>query len=199
MGAYQAKSAASYLASLVNLANPGTNDLAEVGGGSVNWGAGTGWSGFAALARCLDTGIVPTLNQTWSVLVQYTGAGNASTNIIGLLDSVGHNGRFIILDRVGDVRVFNGSGAAVSTNAPASPAAANYGFAGLQPYRNAAAEGAMIVAGVGATDLSIYIGARNTNGLLTVPFDGAVESIALYSVTLTAPQVLARETAQAAL
>lgn len=64
--AWQAKGAASYADSLVNLAQPGTHNLA----GEVHaWSAETGWA--FVLGKRLDTGVVPTAG-TWTYIVRLT-------------------------------------------------------------------------------------------------------------------------------
>jgi hypothetical protein len=65
VGAYQAIGAASYNASLVNLANPGTYDLTEPLS-AVGWNATDGWVGDGT--NYLETGINPYLD--WSIIVR---------------------------------------------------------------------------------------------------------------------------------
>lgn len=74
VGAYQAKGAASYAESLVNLANPGTNDLAEIA--APTWSAGTGWTGNGS-SMALDTGLYPVSN-LWTLIVRVSGGTNAA-------------------------------------------------------------------------------------------------------------------------
>lgn len=59
-GAYVALGAASKAASLINLADPGTNDLTEAG--TVTWSAVAGWSGFSA-ANYLQSAFPPDDNR----------------------------------------------------------------------------------------------------------------------------------------
>lgn len=56
--AYQAKGAASYAASKVNLANPGTYDLVKVGS-EIPWDITNGWKFPTAIANSLSTGYAP--------------------------------------------------------------------------------------------------------------------------------------------
>jgi hypothetical protein len=68
IGAYQAIGAASYAASLVNLANPGTYDLTAPVGTPV-WNTTDGWiGGGIAVDTHLETGINP--HHDWSVIVR---------------------------------------------------------------------------------------------------------------------------------
>ena len=50
-----------------------------------------------------------------------------------------------------------------------------------------------------STDLTIYIGAINSNGVAANFITANIRAIAFYQMTLTAPQVLARAVAMAAL
>ncbi len=86
VAAWQAKGAASYAASKVNLANSGTYDLAEIGGGAVTWSDSVGWSGFSTLSRCLDTQIANAITKTWSVIVRCAGVTADNTLVLGGYD-----------------------------------------------------------------------------------------------------------------
>ena len=185
---------ANYAESLQNWANPGTYDPAEIGGGPVNWAANVGWSGFNALARCLNTGIVPTLDQTWTVLIEYAAPGNNNLNMCGLFDSVVENGGLIIRDRGPALLTAHGSIAAIINNAPPL-VGGNCGFAGLQPYRDSVPEAALIPAGGGTTDLTIYIGSFNANGIQANNYDGSIAALVIYSGTLTGVQFAAVDVA----
>jgi hypothetical protein len=199
VGAYQAKSAASYPASLINLANPSTNDLVE-GNGAVPWAAGTGWGLVNAAQQYFDTGIVPILNPvTWSVLIQYSNMAAGTFSPFGLLDTIPVNGGFWCQHWTagGAMRCRHGN-FNISSNAP-TLTSGNYGFAAKQPYRNGVAEGVAMAAGVGLTDLSIFLGAFSSNGVSSQWPTFDCEAFVVYNVTLTAPQVLARATAMAAL
>lgn len=70
IAAYRAKGAASYEASLVNLANPGTFDAVEENAPS--WDAINGWN--FTTTQHLQTGVVPT-KQTWSAVIRYSISG----------------------------------------------------------------------------------------------------------------------------
>src|SRR5207247_1587053 len=72
VAAYQGKGAASYAASLSNLAHPGTNDLTA--GVAPTWSTGVGWT-FNGTTQYLKTNIFSP-QATWSVFAQYTGLSN---------------------------------------------------------------------------------------------------------------------------
>ena len=194
VGAYQAKSAASYAASLVNLANPGTHDLAEIGGGSVNWASGVGWSGFNTLSRCLDTGITA-LATTWSILVQFSGL--VLTGIPSNRYLTGASGAGFSLgtgQRITNRALYTNGGFLLVIPALL---AGNLGSVSSTPYRDGVPDGA-IPAGA-AANVSVYIGALNGGGAATAYIVANIESVANYNVTLTQPQVTARVAAMAAL
>jgi len=67
IAAYQAIHVASYEASKINLANPGTYDLTE--GVAPSWSSDSGWFR-TATNQYLKTGVVVT-NSSWSIFVRY--------------------------------------------------------------------------------------------------------------------------------
>jgi len=74
IAAWQAKNAASKVASLVNLANPGTNNMNEVG--TVNWNA-TGWLNFTDTNYLTPSGLnIPnSAKSTTSIIFRFNKAG----------------------------------------------------------------------------------------------------------------------------
>jgi len=68
VGAYKATGATSKAASLVNIANPGTNDLTEFGDGSLTWDSINGWGGFADTKYLQGPNY---LSHTYSVIVRF--------------------------------------------------------------------------------------------------------------------------------
>ena len=77
VAAYQAKGAADYAASLVNLANPGTYNAAN--GNSPTFNTAIGWT-FDGVNDYLVTGIVPASDQSWSAIVRLTGLNKETIN-----------------------------------------------------------------------------------------------------------------------
>lgn len=193
VGAYQAKSAASYAASLSNLANPGTNDLTE-GNGAVPWAALTGWGFINAAAQYFKPGTVP--QSTWSMLVQYA---NSSPVLIGnyYLCGIINAGRVIAMRpyRTGNAVSYRNGG-----DLDVSPAllTGNLGMAGQTGYRNGASEGAIPVGG-GVNAGAIFLGCVSNAGAPIWHIEAQIWAYVLYNTTLTAPQMLARATAMAAL
>lgn len=71
VAAWQGKGAASYVASLVNLANPGTYD-AYAPINDPAWNTASGWTGEAPNNNYLRTGLVPVADQSWSWIFRFT-------------------------------------------------------------------------------------------------------------------------------
>lgn len=92
IAAYQAKGAASYAASKVNLANPGTYNLAD-GAGYPTWNATDGWifDGVDDILR-MTSGIV---GLSWSFLVKYSDGSFVTGNDNATVFS-GHYGYQIV-------------------------------------------------------------------------------------------------------
>lgn len=194
VAAWQAKGAASYAASKVNLANSGTYDLAEIGGGAVTWSDSVGWSGFSTLSRCLDTQIANAITKTWSVIVRCAGVTANNTIVLGGFD--GHQDSCYI-------NYFTATGWAFELMA-------------TDPTK-VAGSGAAVLAMVGS---DIYVDgtdvansyAQSTNTLLRSPYlgaqhytsatqfiNGSIQAAAFYNATLTSTQVADLSTAMAAL
>lgn len=176
LGAYQAN-AASYAASKVNLANPGTNNLTSAV-------LDPSWStaGWYFEGQALDTGIVLPNNQSWTMFIRATFlnlqavvaplAGTFTpTLMIASFDST-YNEFYSQSTATGGI----------STSSPFSLA-----IAGRECYVNTTNVATLAVA-TGLTNLlSCYLGDSNppegtTAGLTVTHF-------ALYNVTLTAPQI----------
>lgn len=187
VGAYQGRNAANYLTSLVNLPNPGVNDLVELGGGPPGWNPAQGWFNFLALARCFDTGLIPATDQSWSMLVQYD-------NVIGINGILAGSGPginlyFFLQPSRGGAGVAYANGNFVQVAPPL--ATGNVGVAGNQGYRNGVADGGAIGPWALPNSIAIYLGAMNWMGAPLLHIDADIWAAAIYNCTLTAPQMLA--------
>lgn len=183
---------ANYADSLINLANPGVNNLVE-GNGAVPWAALTGWGFVAAAAQYLLTGIFP--DSGYSLLIQYSTLDTTSgfSVVCGATSTVPVR-RFYV--GVSAPNTLYGHGAILSV-VPVHPNG-NLGMAGLVAYRDGINDGAL---GAFAPILTndIWIGCLDNGGVAAALSTVNIESLAIYNVTLTAPQVLARAQAMAAL
>lgn len=191
---WQPKGAASLAASYLRLAGDQgyTNiDPAIVGGVAPNWTSTTGWIG-NGLSKYLISGVVPSDN-TWSMIARISNGGaiagdhcicGTSTNVTNLFELWDRSGSF----------AFYGNGVIAPT---AIIPGGTLGFAGKSAYKN------------GAFDLTIGAGA--TNVVLPIVFLGGQRTasryytacnfmaIAIYKLTISAPQVAALHAAMMAL
>ncbi len=191
MGAYDAKNAASYTASKINLVNAALPLLDSAG--VLLWAAGTGWSGFAGLGRYLNTQIVSA--DGMAMLAQFSGgSGTTMMYVAGCLGSVATT-RFYLMPRYTTDTHYYGQGGNASV--AGRLAAGNMGISGQQGYLNGAPDGGAIGAWTGTGTRSIYIGAYN--GVLVEGFwNGAIQQVWI-GPTQTAAAMLALATAMAAL
>lgn len=190
--AYQAKGAASLAASYVNLARAGDN---AAPGAAPTWDASSGWT-FNGTTQFLRAGTSIAANN-WSIFVQYAGLAAGTRCLVGCSKTVVPRGSFYVGEVPGNMVVISGDAFGGALNAPAL-ATGNYGASGKQPYRNGIAEPAADTPG-GGTGLSLYIGASNNDGAAASFASVQVRAVAIYSVTITAPQALALARAMAAL
>lgn len=196
LAAYQAKGAATYVASLVNLVTPGTYDLTE-GNSTVTWDAVNGWQFTIAAAKYLNTNLVPASG--YSMLIQFSNhTPNGTMMLCGEFKSATTSRFNLGTDSVpAGGLCYYGSGASVAV-AP-SLTAGNLAVAGQQGYRDGVADGAAIGAWAGTTTFSIFIGARNLNGSPSQFSTNNTKAFIVFSSTLTAPQVALQVAAMAAL
>lgn len=188
--AYQAKGAASLAASYVNLNSPGTNDANPVV--APTWDATNGWI-FNGSTQYLDSGVLPTA--TTSALIQFTnGFLNTSLALFGSY-SGNNTTRFTIW---GDIGGGNSEYEHADALAVAgTKASGNMGIAAQQGYYNGVANGGTIPGTwSGTATITVQIGRVNSG-----PYYGQFNCTAfvLYSITLSAGQMLAIANAMAAL
>lgn len=185
IAAWRPKGAATYAASKVNLANPGTYDAVD-GAAYPTWDAINGWKADRTQSQYLATGITPVNNQTWSGFVRFT---NAATIVaMPLFGAHGLSSFFMIEPyRVG---YFNGDGLIV---VPALTSGV-LGVAGTVGYRNGVAEAGTIGTASGAF------------GLLNIFYDSNIgyctayiQACAIWNTTLNSTQSGILYTAMAAL
>ncbi len=176
VAAYLAKGAASQAASYANLVTPGTYDLTTTS--APTWDATNGWTGGGT--KYLNTGITPANDQTWAMLVRYTGA-TASQTMLGVYSG---SDRFFALAGYYFNTVTYWAGNAKNV----SPALASgvIGLAGNKGYRNGVAESGTIPAGAGSITHAIYLLARNTTGTATEQFSGSIQAYVVWNTATDA-------------
>lgn len=197
IAAYQPKGAASYAASKVNLANPGTYDAYE--GIAPDWSTAAGWD-FGAITKYLKTNLYP--DQDWSGLALYSSCTTLNGYICGAFFADGTR-RLNLLPNtnIAPGGVFYGSGKTPSyyVVAPTLIGGGVLGIAGLQGYRNGLPEGANPSAPNTGTSRELYIGCLNQNLVPSAQGDAIVGALAVYDITLSNAQMAAVSAAMAAL
>lgn len=189
VAAYQAKGAASYAASKVNLANPGTYDAAD-GAAYPTWYAATGWTFDGT--KWLTTEVIP--QSTNSMIVSM--AGSNSSYVCGC--SISNTHRFSFLLGSPSYWLY-GTGAAATVSSPAVTGGV-LALAGVKAYRDGdylSSSGSLW----GNLSIGCAIGAARTTGgaVLSAKLTGIITAFAFYSATLTATQVAAITAAMQAL
>lgn len=190
VAAYQAKGAADYAASKVNLNNPGTDDA--IGGGSnPTWDATNGWV-FTTTTVAISTPIH--LLNGYSLIVRYS---NVTNN--GAL-----GGAYNYSGSTGGILLFPNSSSKVVYYCPnavsVSPAltAGVLAVAGNDCYRDGTDEGT----GTGSIPDQtnhLYFGANYNGSAVTNQLAGYIQAAAVYSTTISSSQVAALVTAMNAL
>ena len=186
VAAYQPLGAADLADSYINLANPGTFDAAP--GVAPTWAAGTGWT-FNGSTQYLDSGVIQDNDQTWTFLIRYSGLTLSSTGrCIGGGRDTGPIANFYMFPDQAIDKLHFATGTESVSNSPAQ-AAGVMGIAGLDGYFDGS-DVASIGAGTGAKgNVTIYLGARNTNASANSFFPGDIQAVAIYSTTLSSFEV----------
>ena len=191
VAAYQAKGAASYAASKVNLANPGTHDAVD-GSSYPTWDASDGWTGGSS--RYLTTDVQPPSgDESWSMLVRFSNATpdypDWNAHAIFISES-GYSRGFGVLIASNSLRLRNGGD--YNAGKPASGVA---GVAGKTAYLNGSSAGT-IGDGEYYRDAPMKFFVYYNNARF---FNGKIQCAAVYNITLTSAQMAALSTAMAAL
>lgn len=189
IAAYQAKGAASYAASKVNLNNAGTNDAAN-GAAYPTWDASYGWSFTAASLQYLTTPITPASG--YSMIIRYTDKAAGNTFICGEFYTT-KVARFFINPDTAANAVGYGSGS--NLNVAPKLTSGVLAIAGQQGYRDGAADGAAIGNWTGTTPYQIYIGALMISGAAGNFATCKIQAFAVYNTTVSAAQIAALTTA----
>lgn len=166
-GAYLAKGAASYAASLANLAVP-ASPLAEVV--APTWDTGTGWTSDATAA--LDTGITPTGTTAWFVRVA-NGTANTAYDYQG---AFADNAWSIVGFRSGTKHAYLWGNGFVETGSVITSGVV--GLAGNHGWLDGIDEGAT-GGSFSGTSVSLYL--LGLHGLMSNNFKGDTLAACVYS------------------
>ena len=206
VAAYAAKGAASYAASKINLANPGTYGLVEFGAGTNNvaWSATRGWwfPGWKTSDnKALDTGIFPEIG-VWTVICSVANCADPPPNFSAAFGAAVAGFKYLIVALqtpfVGKgVRYYAPGGVTVLENISS---AAVYTVAGRVGYKNGVAV-AWPTGTSAAASLSLKLGGYQEPGDTDIrgPFYADIRALSVYNNTLSAAQVAAVSAAMAAL
>ena len=187
IAAYQPKGAASYAASKVNLANPGTYDATE--GVAPSWNGSDGWIGNGS--AYLDTGYASPSGA--SVIVRYSNAALNTKAPCGAYDAA--NKRFYFVDTVGGVFGFRYGALSYNTGAATSAAILAMTPTGLYVNGSLAYSHSTTFTQFASTN---YILADNQTGAAANIFTGNLYAVAWYDIDIAA-YISALTTAMAAL
>jgi len=188
IAAYRPKGAASLAASYSNIANPGTYDAAL--GTAPTWDATDGWI-FDGSSQYLKTGVIPTNDQTWSIIIRFS--NSSTTTAYQTICGDGYNPSLSIwVDKTSNNKFdWDNGGETVGTR----PALTNgvVCIAGTKAYKNATDEGITIIPFSGTITDDMWIGKNN----YATPYwwAGYIQALAIYNSTLTSTQVSAVTTA----
>lgn len=190
VAAYKPKGAANLAASYINLANPGTYNAAP--GVAPTFAGATGWT-FDGATQYLDCGFVPAGDSSWSFFMQFSDGASTGYHICGITTGIK-----IYIDTTNNANgVFMQNGSNGKNRAPVMTAG-NYGFAGLNAYRNGSLDSTANTAGGGSNALPFFIGARNNSGSADVFWVGNILAACAYNATLST-QIAGLAAAMAAL
>ena len=187
--AYTFKGAASQAASLVNLANPGTYDLAA--GSASTWAAATGLT-FDGVGQYYTTGATPAAN--WTLAIRFSNATNADRYFCGASDGTKNFGFSRISSSGGKISYWNGGNNQV---APTIAAGVLIVAAG-DCYRNGVADGTIASPNT-PTTRTIYLGCLNFNATASFFMACNILAFAGWSSKLDSTMAPAVATAMAAL
>jgi len=193
--AYQAKGAASYAASKVNLANAGTYNATDDGTNYPAWNTSTGWT-FDGSNDYLNTNIKAG-STSWSYIIKFSNSGadyyrrwwgardGASGNQVGLENRAGNTSFYVM----------NGSDAVNQTSITADDLSAGWlAICANKFYAASGVKNNNLTQGT-LPDLFLYIGkANNLN-----PKSIAVQAFAIYNEEISAANIASIGAAMAAL
>jgi len=177
IAAYQPKGAASYAASKINLANPGTYDATD-GTAYPTWAALTGWS-FNGLTQYLLTGITPA--NGWSAIVRVANVANGGAAFGE--GGIGNSWFGIRPARNGTtIQYMQG---AVANNASGQLVSGTVAIANQIGYKNGASDITGIGAWTGSAPRTIAVGTAQTTDFTTYIYQGDVLALAIYNTALS--------------
>jgi len=182
---YQPKGASSLANSYVDLSGNGNDATLGV---APTWDADNGWI-FNGSDQYLDTGVVPVIDETWSMIIRYSDSSTSLGNnvLAGCVNSAHGSKRFELSSTWNPLAKHFANNTLGSHSPP--EAAGVIAIAGLKGYFDGV-EVVSLTAGtptLGNTR-SIYIGATNS-GSVALHLSCKIQGIALYDYILSAEQI----------
>lgn len=136
----------------------------------------------------LATTLIPLNNQTWSMVVKYSGYVNGDINLFGVYE--GATKQFYIGLNKTNNRIYWANGG-VKDNVN-TLAYAVLGFAGNKAYKNGVIAGeTAIPSGSGSFTLPLHLLTCNASPVTLGKFIGNVQAIAVYNTAISASQIIA--------
>lgn len=182
-GAYAPEGALSLTDSYINEANPGTNNAAP--GEAPSWDAVNGWL-FDGDSNFLTTGLVPTNDQSWSMIIKFSGYISGDSALAGIYKDTNCAFSIQLVSSLNRVNYMNAKTAVKSPNLSNGILC----VAGNKGYRNGADEGITIASGSGTTTYDIYIGQIHYSSPANF-YGGYIQSIAIFDKVLSSAEQLA--------
>lgn len=182
IAAYQPKGAASYAASKVNLANPGTYDATD-GDAYPTWDA-SGWAGVGASSQFLRTGVIPKIN--YSFIIRYE--TNSAYAGYALASGTFYSSSLGAAPKWTDNKCYFNNGGYFGYSTPTLTG--TMATSGSSCYLNGAYIGLTNAAFTGTSSLDVYIFATHNTGTVAASFwTGKIHALAIYDVSLDATQI----------
>ena len=180
VAAYQAKGAASYEASKVNLVSGGTYDLTAPTADPA-FDTSYGWSFTKATKNYLvPSGLKPNTNATWSMIVRFSDGATQMGCI-----STSYFNFFINTETV---YIGHGSYAGLATNTPAMTSGV-YGLAGRIGYRDGVAEANQASGTTSPSNWQMAVGGLLLHDSYNNCSTSKIQACAFYNATLTPTQM----------
>lgn len=194
IAAYQPKGAASYAASKVNLANPGTYNVTP--GSDPSWSAANGWE-FSG-TQWLDTGITPAGDQSWTCIVRFSSAsGDERPLLCTVQDTDSHH--YEIAANWSNAGVFVAYSGKQRYSSPALSSGV-LALAGRQCYLDGSTYMAKLDSATVSIATTIHIADSYRRVAMPINFgDRNIQAVAVYNKTLSAIQIVTLTAAMNAL
>lgn len=191
LAAFQAINAASYAASLVNLADPGTDDAWTEAGKEPAFAAETGWTSDGS--KFLRFGIAPT--RTMTLLVRYAGYTSGNYYLAGYRESPWTDAFCLNVGFNETISFFRGEASSSPVN---TQAAGVIGLASVDAYVDGTLVATLTDNGTDPGSGETFIFARKAVSDSTA-FIGSIQAVALYTTALSAGEMATVMAAMAAL